>query len=140
MINGLPAWPDLLEDFAALDDWQTRYEYVIDLGRQLPPMPETDKTLANKVAGCLSQVWLTAELQAGQLHLVADSDSAIVKGLIGILLILFQDKPPHDVLAVDMPACFAALGMEEHLSPNRRNGFFAMVDKIRQYAQRHVAA
>ena len=120
----LPNWETLLEDFDALDDWQARYEYVIDLGRQLSTMAEADKTLQYKVAGCLSQVWLKAELVEGKLHFAADSDSSIVKGLIGILMILYQDLPPKDALGVDMSARFTELGMEEHLSPNRRNGFF----------------
>ncbi len=132
----LPDWDTLLKDFEALEDWQARYEYVIDLGRQLPAMAEGDKNLQYKVAGCLSQVWLKAELINGKLHFNADSDSSIVKGLIGILMILYQDCSPADALAVDMPARFTELGMEEHLSPNRRNGFFAMVDKIKMYAEK----
>jgi cysteine desulfuration protein SufE len=126
---------ELKSDFALLTDWQDRYQYVIDLGKNLPPMPDTDKNEATRVVGCLSRVWLMPVQTAPRLQFLADSDAHIVKGLIGILMIIYNNKTTAEILASPIEPIFAELGMEEHLSPNRRNGFFAMVDKIQYYAR-----
>lgn len=128
---------DLRETFTLLDDWEERYRFIIDLGRTLEPMPEVDMTEANRVRGCMSQVWLTAETQPGnppRLHFRADSDAHIVKGLIAILMVLFNDRPAAEILALDAEATLAALGLDQHISPNRRSGVAAMIQRIKAEA------
>jgi cysteine desulfuration protein SufE len=122
-------------DFAFLDDWEDRYRYVIELGRALPPLAEADRTDANKVRGCASQVWLKSQLETSdgtaRLRLVGDSDAHIVRGLVAILLAILDGKTPHEVLETDALAAFAELGLAEHLTPQRSNGFASMVARIR---------
>lgn len=126
---------DLVETFAFLDDWEERYAYLIDLGKRLPAMPETTKTETVRVQGCMSQVWLIPQPQPdGRFGFLADSDAVIVRGLIAILRVLFHNQPRDVVAALDIEAVFTELGLDEHLSPNRRNGFMSMVDRIRQLA------
>jgi cysteine desulfuration protein SufE len=128
-------------DFALLDDWEDRYRYVIELGRTLEPLPDVLRTDANKVRGCASQVWLSAG--AGQetpdapsrLHFLGDSDAHIVRGLIAILFAMYQDRTPEEILATDARAMFAELGLKEHITPQRSNGFFSMVERIRNDAR-----
>ncbi len=127
---------DVIETFELLDDWEDRYRALIELGRDLPPLPEEARIEANKVRGCTSQVWMIAEDEAeGRLGFLADSDAHIVKGLIGVLLAAYSHRRPEEILDTDIRATFARLGLDEHLSPNRRSGFFAMVERIRQEAQ-----
>ncbi|HEV7370462.1 SufE family protein [Arenibaculum sp.] len=132
---------ELKENFSLFDEWEDRYRYLIDLGRALPPLDEARKTDVYKVEGCMSQVWLVpeAEAEGGRLSFRADSDSAIVKGLIAVLLVLFSGRTPQEILATDVDGVFRDLGLEAHISPNRRNGFFSMVDTIRRTAQAAVA-
>lgn len=125
---------EIKEAFDLVDDWEDRYQLIIDLGKSLPHMPAELKNDSNKVEGCVSQVWLVSEREGDRLHFQADSDAHIVRGLIGLLLMAFQDKPPEDILDVDIEAEFQNLGLEKHLSPNRRNGFYAMVGRIREMA------
>ena len=133
-------------DFALLDDWEDRYRYVIELGRSLPPLPEALRTEANKVRGCASQVWLaTSRRQPNPgaepvLAFVGDSDAHIVRGLIAILFAMYQGKTSQEILAVDATALFAELGLKEHLTPQRSNGFFSMVERIRHDARALAAA
>jgi len=128
-------------DFALLDDWEDRYRYVIELGRALPPLPEALRTDANKVRGCASQVWLASRVRrAGPttvavLTFLGDSDAHIVRGLIAILFAMYADKSAEEILRLDAPAAFADLGLREHLTPQRSNGFFSMVERIRRDAQ-----
>ncbi len=130
-------------DFALLDDWEDRYRYVIELGRALPPLPETLRTEANKVRGCASQVWLATDLAESArgkvLVLQGDSDAHIVRGLVAILFALYQGKTPQEALAVDAQGEFARLGLKEHLTPQRSNGFASMVERIRRDAQAAAA-
>jgi cysteine desulfuration protein SufE len=134
---------DLTETFDLLDDWEDRYAFIIDLGRRLEPMPEADMVEANKVRGCMSQVWLTAEAQPGpgtpRLHFRADSDAMIVKGLIAILMILFNDRTPAEIAALDAETELQRLGLDQHISPNRRNGVTAMIERIKAEAARAAA-
>lgn len=130
---------ELKENFSLFDEWEDRYRYLIDLGRALPPLDEARKTDLYKVEGCMSQVWLVPETEGGRLTFRADSDSAIVKGLIAVLLVLFSGRTPQEILAVDIDGVFGELGLEAHISPNRRNGFFSMVDTIRRTARAAVA-
>jgi cysteine desulfuration protein SufE len=128
-------------DFALLDDWEDRYRYVIELGRSLPPLPEALRTEANKVRGCASQVWLASEVrpsapgQASALAFQGDSDAHIVRGLIAILFALYAGRTPEEILRTDARALFRELGLGEHLTQQRSNGFFSMVERIRADAE-----
>lgn len=125
---------ELAESFSLFGDWEERYRYLIDLGARLPPMDDGLKVEEHLVRGCTSKVWLIASIQNGVFHFMADSDAQIVRGLIYLLMVAYQDKPVDDVRGYDIEAAFERLGLHQHLSPNRRNGFFAMVDKIRKLA------
>jgi cysteine desulfuration protein SufE len=131
-------------DFALLDEWEDRYRYLIELGRRLPPFPETLRTDANKVRGCVSQVWLASAVKpdggrAPVLEFQGDSDAHIVRGLVAVLFALVQGRTPEEVLAADAKALFAQLGLAEHLTPQRSNGFFSMVERIRADARAAAA-
>ena len=130
--------PDTLEElvvnFALFDDWEGRYAYLIDLGKALSPMEEALKTQASLVRGCTSRVWMVAEEKDGRFYFTADSDAHIVRGLIAILLLAYQGKTAQDIMAVDIEAAFAHMGLDQHLSPSRRNGFFSMVERIKTLA------
>ena len=128
----------VIEDFQLLDDWQDRYRYVIDLGKDLTPMADADRNEQYRVPGCLSQVWLKPDYHDGKLDFIADSDAHIVKGLIAMLMIIYSGKTPAEILAINIENIFQQLDMQEHLSPNRRNGFFAMVGKIQNYARQYA--
>lgn len=129
----------LVEEFQFFDDWMDRYQYIIDLGRRLPEFPEAAKTEANKIKGCQSQVWFVAELKDDRLHFEAVSDAAIVSGLIAVLLRIYSDRKPQDI--IDTPADFvAALQLEQHLSPTRSNGLGAMLKAINTFAREAVEA
>lgn len=128
---------ELAKTFSLFDDWEERYEYLIDLGRHLEPMDDALKTDAVKVQGCMSQVWLVLRWdEAGRLVMQADSDAQIVKGLIAVLRLMFADKTQDEIAAFDVEGTFARLGLEQHISPNRRNGFFSMVEKVRAFTCR----
>jgi len=132
--------------FALLDDWEDRYRYLIELGRDLPPFPEALRTDANKVRGCVSQVWLASAAQrngagaAPLLEFQGDSDAYIVRGLIAVLFALVQGRTAEEILRADAPAVFAELGLKEHLTPQRSNGFFSMVERICNDARAAAAA
>jgi cysteine desulfuration protein SufE len=128
----------IAEDFAALDDWEDRYKYLIDLGNSLPPMDVSLKTEASKVKGCMSQVWMLLGWEGGKLTLLADSDAQIVKGLIGVLHALFAGKTAGEIENIDVEKTFRDLGLEGHISPNRRNGFFSMVEVVRGFTSRRT--
>jgi cysteine desulfuration protein SufE len=132
---------ELIENFELFDEWEDRYRYVIDLGRALPPLEPQYHTDAFKVEGCMSQVWLVPlPGESGRLRFAADSDSAIVKGLAAVLLTAYSDKTPEEIQATDLEAIFAKIGLDQHLSPNRRNGFFSMVETIKASARARIAA
>ena len=135
---------EIIDNFALLDEWDDRYRYLIEIGRMLAPLPEADHNEANKVRGCASQVWLTTEVapngaEGPVLTFVGDSDAHIVRGLIAILLALYSDKPAKKIVDTDAIALFEKLGLKEHLTPQRSNGFRAMVDRIRRDAQGALA-
>ena len=134
---------ELIEDFEFLESWEDRYGHIIDLGRQLPLLDEKYKIDANKVRGCVSQVWLiprVIETDPPAIDFLGDSDAQIVKGLVAILFMIYAGKTAPEILAVDIKSTFARLGLEQHLSPSRSNGFFAMVERIRTLAESVVAA
>ena len=127
----------LIEDFEFLDDWEDRYRYVIELGKDLEPFPDELRNEATKVKGCVSQVWLISRRPAdapGTLAFIGDSDAHIVRGLIAILFQLFSGKPPQAILDADAKKAFEQLGLDAHLSPQRSNGFYSMVERIRRDA------
>ncbi len=133
------AQQELIEEFAFFDNWMDRYQYIIDLGRRLPEFSEADKTEANKIKGCQSQVWFVAEKKDGKLEFRAISDATIVSGLIALLLRIYSNRNPQDIL--DTPADFVkALQLEQHLSPTRSNGLSAMLQAIRTLAAEAVQA
>lgn len=128
----------LIEDFELLDNWEERYRYVIELGRDLAPLSEADHSAANKVKGCVSQVWLKTEVASDSdpvLQFTGDSDAHIVRGLIAILLKLISGKPASYIVATDVRAVFEKIGLTEHLTPQRSNGLFAMVERIKRDAR-----
>lgn len=130
---------ELIEEFEFLNDWEERCDFLIDLGFELPPMPEADKTEANRVHGCQSMVWLTTGLkQVGDhkvLEINADSDALIVKGLIAVLLAIYNQKTPEEVLAIDVKDYFSQLQLDKYLSSQRKNGLFGMVERVQQEAK-----
>src|ERR1700704_2328542 len=126
---------ELTAEFDVLGDWEERYRYVIDLGRDLAPLTDAERVEANKVRGCASQVWLVTEPQAdGTLQFRGDSDAHIVRGLIAILLRLFSGRKPAEIAAYDAEAAFATLGLKGALSQQRSNGLASMAARIRRDA------
>jgi len=125
----------LSEELDVLGDWEERYRYVIDLGRDLAPLSDAERSDSNKVRGCASQVWLVTERAAdGTLRFRGDSDAHIVRGLIAILMTLYSGRPPAEILAFDAEAGFKRLGLTGALSRQRSNGLFSMVERIRKDA------
>ncbi len=127
---------EIIENFELLEDWDDRYRYLIELGRDLPPLAETDRTEANKVRGCASQVWLATKVKRGEageprLYFEGDSDAHIVRGLIAILFALYSGQPAQEILSKDAGEVFEQLGLREHLTPQRSNGFRSMVERMR---------
>lgn len=124
----------LYKNFEVLDNWQDRYRFIIELGKKIPQLRESDKTEVNRVHGCISTVYMvisqTNDLPP-KVHFIANSDATIVNGLIAIMQIVYDGKTPQEISAVDIETIFKKLGLESHLSPNRRNGFFAMVERLR---------
>jgi cysteine desulfuration protein SufE len=136
---------ELVSDFSLLDEWEDRYRYVIELGRDLDPLPESARTPDTKVQGCVSQVWITTDVKAANggspvLVFHGDSDAHIVRGLIAILFKLFSGRTAEEILDCDAPAVLARLGLDEHLTPQRSNGLHAMVKRIQADARAALAA
>lgn len=126
--------PELIDNFAFFDDWEERYRYLIDLGRNLPPMPEEKKIDGALVKGCTSRVWMHVKEKDGRYHFEVDSDAHIVRGLIALLLSAYQNKTASEIGAININEAFTEIGLDQHLSPNRRNGFFAMVERVKAYS------
>lgn len=124
---------ELIEDFELFEDWADKYEYIISLGKDLQSMNASDKTDDNIVKGCQSQVWLTARNEAGIVFFDADSDAIITKGIIALLVKVFNGQSAKDILNNDL-TFIDQIGLKEHLSPNRSNGLVAMVQKMKTYA------
>ncbi|SET20796.1 MULTISPECIES: SufE family protein [Marinobacter] len=132
---------DVLDAFELLDDWEERYAYIIDLGKQLPAFPDDERVEKNYVHGCQSQVWLIDHFDqdSGRLYLLIDSDAMIVRGLAAIILVALNGKAPRDLLTTDVDELFEQLDLFRHISPTRGNGLRAMVGKIRDIAARQAA-
>jgi cysteine desulfuration protein SufE len=127
------AQQDIADEFAFFGDWTERYQYLIDLGRQLPPFPEAWKNEDHRVHGCQSMVWLVPSGNASNMHFDAASDSAIVSGLIALVLRVYSDRPAAEIVATE-PAFIEQIGLAKHLSPTRSNGLAAMLAKLKAYA------
>ena len=135
---------DIIDNFSVLDDWDDRYRYLIELGRELPALAEAAHNDANKVQGCASQVWLDTRVRPNGasgpvLTFAGDSDAHIVRGLIAILFAIYSGKAAKDILASDALALFERLGLREHLTPQRSDGFRSMVERIRSDARAALA-
>lgn len=133
----------IVQSFEFFETWEDRYRYLIDLGRKLPPMAAEDRTEANRVRGCTSQVWVKAEMGAespSRLHLAADSDAQIVKGLVALLVAAYSGKTAAEALAFDIRGLLTRLDLQNHLSPSRSNGLFSMVERIQAMARELAAA
>ena len=124
----------LLDDFALFDDWEDRYRYIIELGNGLKPLTDDEHNDVNKVQGCVSQVWLVSDSDENGLSFRGDSDAHIVRGLVAILLNLYDGKSANEIADYDAEGAFQKLGLGEHLTPQRSNGFYAMVQRIRNDA------
>ena len=130
-----PSMAEIIENFSLLDEWDERYRYVIELGRSLGAFPESARNDANKVPGCVSQVWLATTVQRRGdepvLTFIGDSDAHIVRGLVAILIAMLSGRPASEIVAADPIALFEELGLREHLTPQRSNGFRSMVTRMR---------
>ena len=142
--SGSTSFDEIRADFELLDEWEDRYRYVIELGRKLTPLPEDKRIAANKVQGCVSQVWLSTAVEADggtpRLSFVGDSDAHIVRGLIAILFAIYSGNTADEILSVDARQTLGALHLNEHLTPQRSNGLMAMVQRIRSDAEAARAA
>ena len=127
----------IMQNFEAMDDWEERYRYIIELGRKLDPLDDVFKTDENRVQGCVSSVWLVTDVKDGDPPIIefkADSDAQIVKGLVAILLALYSGKTAKEILTADIRSIFEKIELAKHLSPNRANGFASMVKRIHELA------
>jgi cysteine desulfuration protein SufE len=136
---GLPALSDILEEYE-LSDAEDRYRLLIDIGRQLEPMPDALKTDATKVRGCSASVWVYPTVDKGRLHFLADSNAAITKGIVALVLSAVQDKPASDVARLDVTEALAPFELSKHLSSNRTQGVPNMIALVKQTAERYAAA
>lgn len=126
---------DIIDTLSFFDSWEDRYKYIIDLGRELPPLDDSQRTEQNIVRGCQSQVWLSSRAEGGKLYFDADSDAFIVKGLLAVVLAAYNGKTPEAILDFDIEAYFTRLNLLKHLSVTRGNGLRAMVKRIRDTAE-----
>ncbi len=136
----------LIEDFELLEDWEDKYQYVIELGRKLKPLPDEERNEQNKVHGCVSQVWLYTRIEPGEdggapvLNFIGDSDAHIVRGLVSILLEVYSGKTAAEILATDGLAILARIGLQDHLTPQRSNGLASMVKRIQDEARKALSS
>jgi len=124
---------NLIEDFSFFDDWTQKYEYMIELSKTLDKMDESLKNDENLIKGCQSKVWLNADFKDGKINFIADSEAIITKGIIAILLMVFNNKTPEEIIQSDV-SFIEKIGLKEHLSPNRANGLYSMIKQIKFYA------
>ena len=131
----LPSSKEIVEDMAFFDDWEQRYQYIIDLGKSIPPIDESLKTDENRVRGCQSSVWLVSTERDGKLQFQADSDAIIVNGLLALVMAVFNNRTKEHILAFDIDGYFKTLDLEHHITPIRGNGLRAIVSKIQAIAR-----
>ena len=129
---------EMVDIFELLGDWDQRYQYLIELGEKLPAMPEELKTEDNKVRGCMSQVWITARVEDGWVRFLGDSDTSVIKGILALLIGLCEGMTAEQIQALNMDEIFQRLNLDEHLSPNRHVGVYAMFDLMKQKAAQAV--
>jgi cysteine desulfuration protein SufE len=122
---------EVKETFDLMDEWEDRYRFIIDLGRDFPDFDESDQTEENRVHGCTSKVWLIYHKEGDNIIFKGDSDAHIVRGLVAIILMIFSNKTPSEIIATDAKAILTDLGLSQHLSPMRTNGLFSMVERIK---------
>ena len=127
------AQDEIIEEFEMLDDWMDRYAMIIDYGKELVPMPESDKTDQNLIDGCQSKVWFTARMENGALFFTGDSDAILVKGIVAMLLSVLSGHTPKEIVDADL-YFIDKIGLREHLSPTRSNGVAAMLKQLKLYA------
>ena len=133
----------LISNFELLGDWEERYGYLIDLGKKLPGLSDAEKSEDHRVHGCQAMVWMIMEpdpAHSGGLRIRADSDAFIVRGLIAVLELIFNSRTPDEILQTDAKSILGQLGLDSHLSPTRKNGLFAMVERIRTLARAQKSA
>ena len=131
MSDAMHNFQDLVNDFALFDNWEDRYRYLLDLAKTIPPMPDALKTEAHLIRGCTSRVWMVSRWEENETYsFLADSDAHLVRGLIGLLFILYNGKTKDEIQAIPIKHLFETIGLDQNLSPNRRNGFFSMVENI----------
>jgi cysteine desulfuration protein SufE len=130
---------DIIDTLGFFDNWEERYKYIIDLGKELPALPVELHTQERLVRGCQSQVWVETVMTAGRMQLAVDSDAFIVKGLLAVVLAAYNNKTPAEILAFDIEDYFESLDLIKHLSPSRGNGLRAMVGRIRAIASSQAA-
>ena len=134
---------DILDTFDLLGDWEQRYQYLVELGERLPPLAAADRTEDNRVKPCMSQVWVATapdDSRPGTVRVTGDCDTAIIKGVVALLVSLCDRKTPAEILALDFDGLFEGLRLAEHLSPSRHVGIFAIVEKIREQASAQLGA
>ena len=124
---------EIIDEFSMFDDWMERYEYIIDLGKSLPLIDESFKIDENLIVGCQSKVWLHSEIKGKKINFTADSDAILTKGIVAILLRVFNNQNPKDILDADL-YFIDEIGLKEHLSPTRANGLVSMIKQIKLYA------
>lgn len=134
---------EVIDTFELMDDWEERYRYLIELGRRLPPFPESARTETNRVRGCVSQVWLLPHAEEGEdgliLNFEGDSDAHIVRGLIAVLMLIYSGQTPAHIARTDARPTLEKLGLAKHLSPMRTNGLWSMVGRIREIGKASIA-
>jgi len=124
---------EIIDEFSVFDDWMERYEYMIDLGKSVEKIDDTNKIDENLIKGCQSKVWIHADLNDGKIHFTADSDAILTKGIVALVLRVFSDQKPADILEADTKF-INEIGLKEHLSPTRANGLVSMLKEIKLYA------
>ncbi|MEM6746463.1 MAG: SufE family protein [Pseudomonadota bacterium] len=134
MTQEIPSFDAIIDDFAFIDDWDEKYRYIIDLGRRLPALTDAEHSEENKVRGCASQVWLVFDEVPGQVSFRGDSDAAIVKGLVALMISLFSGKTQAEIAATDAEAKLAEIDLKEHITPQRSNGVASMIKRIKAAA------
>lgn len=127
---------EIIESFSLFDDWEDRYALLIDLGKKLPDFPENMKNDENLVRGCVSRVWMVPSVKEGVFSFEGDSDAFIVRGLVGLLHIIYSNQPVANLKSIDIDGIFDKLGLLQNLSPNRRNGVFSMIEKIKGFSDK----
>lgn len=129
---------EIIEEFSVFEDWMDKYEYIIELGKSVPMIEETQKTEANLIKGCQSRVWLSSEYRDGKIFFAADSDAIITKGIISLLVRVFNGRTPHEILSSDF-SFVEKIGLKDNLSPTRANGLVSMIKQIQNYAVAYSA-